>query len=95
MADLTDRELRDFAAGLRDELAPIVFESEVYQDRLAEIWSEETYDVDVSREIVAAVKAEWFLTSALSSTFRTFARIATSFRVYVAGSVEEEVREDE
>lgn len=95
MADLTDRDLRDFAAGLRDELAPVVFDSENYLDRLADIWSEETYDIDVSREIVAAVKAEWFLTSALSNTFHTFARIARSFRVYVAGSVDEEVSEDE
>ena len=85
MPELTDRDLRDFAAGLRDELAPIVFDSEDYQERLAEIWAEDSYDIDVSREIVQAVKAEWFITSAVGATFGAFGRIARAFRTYIGG----------
>jgi len=85
MAELTDRDLRDFAAGLRDELAADVFDSEEYQERLAEIWEENTYEIDVSREIVQAVKAEWFITSAISTTFGAFGRIAHAFKVYMSG----------
>ena len=85
VAELTDQDLRDFAVGLRDELAPVVFASEHHLDRLAEIWAEDTYDVDVSREIVRAVKADWFISSAVSATFGTFGRIAQAFGVYLGG----------
>ncbi len=85
MSELTDRDLQDFAVGLRDELAPIVFDSEEYQERLAEIWAENSYDIDVSREIVQAVKADWFISSALSMTFGTFGRIAGAFGTYLGG----------
>lgn len=82
---LTDADLRDFAAGLRDELAPVVFDSEEYQERLAEIWAEDDYDIDVSRKIVQAVKADWFITSALSMTFGAFGRIGSAFQTYLGG----------
>ena len=85
MVDLTDTDLRDFAAGLRDELAPLVFDSEYYQERLAEIWAADDYDIDVSREIVQAVKADRFVTSAVSMTFGVFGRIAGAFGVYFGG----------
>ena len=85
MVELTDQDLRDFAVGLRDELAPEVFDSEDHQDRLASIWAEDSYDIDVSREIVQAVRAEWFISSAISITFGTFGRIAHAFGVYLGG----------
>ena len=42
-----------------------MFDSEYYQERLAEIWAADDYDIDVSREIVQAVKADRFVTSAV------------------------------
>ena len=90
MPDLSDQALRDFAAGLRDELAPEVFDSEDYQERLAEIWAHDTYDIDVSREIVRAVKADWFVAAALSKTFGAFERMAYAFGAYLGGSTERE-----
>ena len=85
MVELSNTDLRDFAAGLLDELAPAVFDSEDYQERLAEIWADDNYDIDVSREIVRAVKADWFINAALSMTFGTFGRIAGAFGTYLGG----------
>jgi hypothetical protein len=83
--NLSDADLRDFAAGLREDFAPAVFDSEEYQERLAEIWAKEDYGIDVSREIVQAVKTDWFIISALSMTFGAFGRVAGGFRSYLSG----------
>jgi hypothetical protein len=86
MADrLTDQQLRDFAAGLRDDLEGAVLADDANLERLAAIWAEDDYDIDVLDPVITAVKMSEFAAEAIGFATTTFLRIGSGLNAYATG----------
>lgn len=82
---LSDQDLRDFAAGLRDDLEPTVLADDAYLERLAEIWAEDDYGIDVREPVMNAVKATEFAAAAIEFATSAFLRIGSGLNAFATG----------